>query len=503
MDNSAQPAQAQPTAQPHQPMPEPLDPIHAEFEARSQPAEIKVLAHDEILNAILETIEPIDFRAISGLDDGEHLPQKHLLVMCIDELLSKVKEQNFGLTRKDDSIFAFNGAFWKELDRERIKDFLGKVAAKLSVGNLEAKHYEFKDKLYKQFLSSAYFEPIHQNTDVVLLNALNGTIEITKDTQTVRAFNRTDFLTYQLTFEYDEAATCPMFQNYLDRVLPERELQDVISEFFGYVFTTGLKLEKALLLYGGGANGKSVIFDTINALLGKENIANFSLSNLLEEHNRALIAHKLLNFGSEINATKTRDEFKILVSGEPIQARLKYGQSFTMTNYAKLAFNCNELPKDFDHQHAYFRRLLIIPFRVKIPDAEQDSNLAKKIIKTELAGVFNWIIAGLKRLLKAEKFTESKIVEQTIANYKKESDSVAMFIDENGYKPSSNSHVLLKELYANYRGFCLEDGTSALKRMNFKKRLEAIGFQTIEVSNLVRVYLETINNSEIENGLKF
>jgi putative DNA primase/helicase len=499
----------QPQAQGFQPTLEPqptkidVDAFRAEFENLSKPAETKVLAHEEILKAILETIEPINFRTIAGLDDGEHLPQKHLLVMCIDELLSKVKEQNFGLARKDDSIFAYNGAFWKELDRETIKDFLGRVAAKLSVGNLEAKHYEFKDKLYKQFLSSAYFEPIHQKTDVVLLNTLNGTMEITKNSQTVRAFKREDFLTYQLPFEYDANASCPTFQNYLAKVLPEQELQDITAEFFGYVFTKNLKMEKAMLLYGSGANGKSVLFDVVNALLGKENIENFSLSNLLEEHNRALIAHKLLNFGSEINAAKTRDEFKNLVSGEPIQARLKYGNSFTMMNYAKLAFNCNELPKDFDHQHAYFRRLLIIPFRVKILDAEQDANLAQKIIKTELAGVFNWIIDGLKRLLKAEKFTESKIVKETLDTYKKESDSVAMFIEDKGYKPSSTDYILLKVLYAEYRMFCLEDGTSALKKMNFKKRLEANGFPIEEVSNLVRVYLETTNESEVEKGFKF
>jgi putative DNA primase/helicase len=466
------------------------DGYEEEFKNFSKSAEKKILAHEEILKAILETIEPINFRTIAGLDDGEHLPQKHLLVMCIDELLSKVKEQNFGLARKDDSIFAYNGAFWKELDRDTIKDFLGRVAAKLSVGNLEAKHYEFKNKLYLQFLASAYFEPIHQNTAIVLLNTLNGTMEITKDSQTVRAFKREDFLTYQLPFEYDQNANCPMFQNYLAKVLPEQELQDIIAEFFGYVFTKNLKMEKAMLLYGSGANGKSVLFDVVNALLGKENIENFSLSNLLEEHNRALIAHKLLNFGSEINAAKTRDEFKNLVSGEPIQARLKYGNSFTMTNYAKLAFNCNELPKDFDHQHAYFRRLLIIPFRVKIPDAEQDANLAQKIIKSELAGVFNWIIDGLKRLLKAERFTESKIVKETIATYKKESDSVAMFMDDKGYKPSSTKHIFLKNLYANYRTFCLEDGSSALKKLNFKRRLEENGIPMAEVSNLIRVYLE-------------
>jgi putative DNA primase/helicase len=61
-----------------------------------------------------------------------------------------------------------------------------------------------------------------------------------------------------LPFEFDETATCPMFQKYLDEVLPEKELQHIVAEFFGYVFTKGLKMEKALLLYGSGANGKSL-----------------------------------------------------------------------------------------------------------------------------------------------------------------------------------------------------------------------------------------------------
>jgi putative DNA primase/helicase len=459
----------------------------------TQPAHSKranALPHSEILNSILETLEPINFPQAA-----EGLAQKHLLVMCVDELLAKVKEQSLGLARKDDFIYAYNGEFWKELDREMMKNFLGKAAAKLGVHTLEAKHYDFKNKLYLQFLSSAYFEPI-MPTDAVLLNTQNGTVEITKDSQTLREFNAKDFLTYQLPFEYDETAAAPMFKKYLDRVLPETELQNITAEFFGYVFTKHLKMEKALLLYGSGANGKSVIFDVMNALLVKENIQNFSLSDLMAEHNRALIANNLLNYGSEINAGTTRDVFKNLVSGEPIQARLKYGNSFTMRNYAKLAFNCNELPKDFDHQHAYFRRLLIVPFRVKIPENEQDKTLAQKIIKTELAGVFNWLIEGLKRLIETEKFTESDISKQAVETYKLESDSVAMFIDEKGYKPSSTEYELLKNLYADYRMFCLEDGTPALKKMNFKKRLEANGFTIERVTAGNRVYLERARDAE-------
>jgi putative DNA primase/helicase len=229
-----------------------------------------------------------------------------------------------------------------------LKDFLGKAAERFGVNEIEAQHYEFKDKLYKQFLAAAHFEQAEPGNGKALVNLRNGTFEITADSQDLRPFNAADFLKYQLPFDYDETATAPVFTAYLNRVLPEPELQNIVSEFFGYVFTRKLKLEKALLLYGSGASGKSVLFDVMNALLGRENTSNYSLSDLMQEHNRAQIAHRLLNYGSEINASVTKDVFKNLVSGEAIMARLKYGNSFLMEDYAKLCFNCNELPKDIE-----------------------------------------------------------------------------------------------------------------------------------------------------------
>lgn len=459
------------------------------LESKADPL-LSILDHSDILAAILDSLEPVDFAEKADLKAGEQLPQKHLLVLCIEELLEKAKEQRFNLARKNDFIFAFNGAFWKVLDKETIKDFLGRVAEQLGVNQLEAKHYEFKEKLYKQFLSSAHFEALEPDSETVLINLQNGTFKISKTDQSLDPFRASDFLTYQLPFEYNAAAECPKFKIYLDKVLPEKELQNILAEYFGYIFTKHLKMEQALLLYGSGANGKSVLFDVINALLGRENISNFALSDLMLEHNRALIANKLLNYGSEINAGVTRDTFKNLVSVEPIMARLKYGQSFTMENYAKLAFNCNELPKDFDHQPAYFRRLLLVPFRVTVPAAEQDKTLAQKIIKTELSGVFNWILSGLQRLLKYEKFSESQIAEDVLAAYKKESDSVALFIDEKALMPSVSRSQLLKTLYTDYRTFCQEDGLAPLKKTNFKNRLETNGFQIERFNDGYRVFLD-------------
>jgi len=221
----------------------------------------------------------------------------------------------------------------------------------------------------------------------------------------------------------------------------------------------------------------------LKTAVGRENTVNYSLSDLMQEHNRAQIAHKLLNYGSEINASVTKDVFKNLVSGEAIMARLKYGNSFLMEDYAKLCFNCNELPKDIEQTEAYFRRLLIVPFRVTIPEAEQDKDLAQKIIDGELSGVFNWVLAGLRRLLKNKKFTASKIAEEALNDYKRESDSVACFLDES----ERESEGLLRDVYRDYKTYCSDSGVKALGKQKFRRRLELHGFEVEKINLGMRV----------------
>ena len=445
------------------------------FITGANPANAKI-KHQDVLREILDLfgeMENLNFRALADLDEGEKLTQKHCRVICVSELLKIVREKHLGLARKHDFIHAYNGEFWSEINKDALENFLCGLAQKQGVKWLEARDYEFRQKMFKQFLADAYFEPINAPEKTVLINLRNGTFEINDQQQTLREFRAADFLTYQLPFDFDDRAVCPLWRKFLNRVLPEPELQAVLAEFFGYVFIKHLKLEKALVLFGEGENGKSVVFDVMNALLGETNISRFSLSNLMEEHNRALIANKLLNYGSEMNAKNINvDIVKTLVSTEPIQARLKYGQSFELEalKYAKLCFNSNSLPKDVEHTHAYFRRLMIMPFRVKITAQEKDVQLAGKIIEQELSGIFNWILEGLRRLLTNKNFTQSKIIDEQLAEYKKESDSVALFIDETNEIAFVGLSV--KTAYADYRSFCFDCGYKPLGRNNFSKRME-------------------------------
>jgi putative DNA primase/helicase len=444
---------------------------------------VEVKAHEKILEEFLSEIQTIDFHQILGINSQAKIQQKHLVVLVIDEILKNIRQNDFGLCAKNDFIYLFNGAFWKPIDRDEFRSFLGKASARLGVYEIEAKHFAFRDSLYKQFIAIADAPKINE-TENVLVNLQNGTLEVSENGFRKREHRREDFLTYQLQFAFDETAKRPLFDAYLNRVLPDAELQNILAEFIAYCFTRHLKLEKCLFLYGTGANGKSVFFDVISALLGSENITSFSLNNLNEEHNRALLNNKLLNYSSELGGKKPIDSdlFKKLVSGEAVQCRLKYGNSFFSVRYAKLMFNCNELPREIEFTNAFFRRFMIIPFTETIPEIEQDAELANKIIKSELSGVFNWILDGLNRLLKNKRFTESKTVQQMNKDFREQSDSVHLFISESGYQKSAINFISLKDLYAEYRQFCIDDGLGALKKLNFTKRLEAQDFQT-EIKN--------------------
>jgi putative DNA primase/helicase len=186
------------------------------------------------------------------------------------------------------------------------------------------------------------------------------------------------------------------------------------------------------------------------------------------------------------------DLFKKLASGEAFTARSPYGRPFEVRNYAKMIFNANELPKDTEQTNAFFRRFVIIPFDVTIPTEEQDRELHRKIIAGELAGVFNWVLEGLKRLLSNKKFTDCPAIDETLKQYRIESDSAQMFIDENNYQPSSNERMLLKELYQRYKTFCCEDGYRACSNRTFSDRLRAKGFEIIKSGDRY-VYIEKKN----------
>ncbi len=442
-------------------------------------------SQDEIFDKILESITKVNFRKLAGqkfIEDTEKkLEQKHYIVLVTENVVEKAKELGYHLAMNNGLIYVFNGRYWVSIPESKLEVLLGKCALKMGVDMIESKFFRFRENLLNQFFSSAYFAKPENSRDNVLINLQNGTFEISINKQGLRTFESKDFIKYQLPFSYNPKAKAPMFRQYLETVLPEIELQNILAEYIGYVFIKNLKLEKVLLLYGSGANGKSVFFEIINALLGRENVSNFSLTSLNNETYRSNLEDKLLNYGSEIKGSLESDIFKQLASGEPIGAKRLYKDPFTMYDYAKLMFNANELPKDVEHNEAYFRRFLIVPFLVTIPQEKRDPELPKKIISNELSGVFNWVLEGLNRVIINKGFTYSKTSQGFLEKYKNESDTVYLFLEEQNYKACYDGRGTgLSELYGEYKQYCLAFGYYPSNIKNFRIRLEINKLQIIK-----------------------
>jgi putative DNA primase/helicase len=142
-------------------------------------------------------------------------------------------------------------------------------------------------------------------------------------------------------------------------------------------------------------------------------------------------------------------------------------------------FNCNELPRDVEQTDAFFRRFLLVPFDVTIPEAEQDKGLSGKIIGSELSGVFNWVLAGLQRLLAQERFTDSPAVRNALDQYRRRSDSVLGFLEDQALKPSTTESKPLKDLYVSYISHCKDTGSHPCGQNTFSERLRNSGFTMV------------------------
>lgn len=449
----------------------------------------------QLLEQLLPDLEAESPRKAAGLADDVVLDERTLLIVTIEHTLKVAQEKNWPLVSFEQGLYIYSGTFWLVISEDAIRDFLGKAAERIKIDPFIARHFRFRENLLKQFFSSAYFQPPQPPKDQVLINLQNGTFVIDRGKFYLKPFDRNDFLRYQLPFAYDPNAEANRFKKYLNRVVSE-EKQNILSEYLGYLFikASQLKLEKVLLLYGSGSNGKSVFFDCVMKLLGSENITNFSLQSLTDNngYSRASISGKLLNYSSEISSKLDVTKFKLLASGEPIECRQIYGKPFILTQYPKFIFNCNNLPKDLELNEAFFRRFLIIHFDQTISPEERDVELSTYLTSHELPGIFNWSLKGLDRLLSQQGFTRCTEVDMFIENFRKESDSVQIFLEETRYQVSSTDHVFLKDLFEEYKFFCKDNFYPLISNRAFAERLRSGGIKVHRISSGNVVFVKKV-----------
>lgn len=306
---------------------------------------------------------------------------------------------------------------------------------------------------------------------------------------------------YVLGYDYDATALCPAFDQFLkDVTLGDESLEKLLLEYAGYALSGDeCWAQKALVLEGSGANGKSTLMNVFRALAGKDNYASLTLSELKAEGNRQMLDGKLFNMAEETPNKALMDSslFKNLVTGGETQVRQLYKKPYVMRNRAKLVFACNELPDSHDATTGYFRRFIIVPFRAtfSVEAGTADPFIEGKLLQ-ELPGIFNKVLAAYRSIRGAKKFSQSSKVVEALEAYKLEVDGVSRFLHEQvtvaspapvaqADRPSASPawthqgedgvfYATISELYETYSHWCISENEKPLALRKFTGRMRAL-----------------------------
>ncbi len=194
-------------------------------------------------------------------------------------------------------------------------------------------------------------------------------------------------------------ASCPFIDKIFSQLVDD---PTHLYELAAYCLYRAYPYQKWFFLYGTGGNGKTVYSVILERLLGKENIASITPHHFHDNRFAAADLYgKFANLAGETQykMLENTEILKQLVGSDLLRAERKYRNPFHFTNFSKMIFSTNELPKTKDKTTAFYRRLSLIEFPNKFEGTQrQDLLLLQKITVREIEGLAFKCLGYLKCL---------------------------------------------------------------------------------------------------------
>jgi P4 family phage/plasmid primase-like protien len=301
------------------------------------------------------------------------------------------------------------------------------------------------------------------------------------------------FSTTCLPYNFDPAATCPTWERVIAENLesdPERIA--IIQEWAGLSLVFDTSFQKFLILVGEGGNGKSVVCAWLTALLGASNVSNVSLESFSVRFQLASTLGKLANIAAEIGEIDKAAEghLKSFTAGDRMQFERKLKDPIEAVPTARLVLATNNLPRFADRSSGIWRRMIVMPLRVTIPDDRKIPGLDQAEwwdASGEMPGAFNWAMEGLRRLYRQGRFTSSSICNTELTQHRIDSNSAKGFLTQRyAIDPTFREAIATQTAYAEYVKWCEENGYRAVASNAFGKEIRR-EFPTAQES---KVYLD-------------
>ncbi len=269
--------------------------------------------------------------------------------------------------------------------------------------------------------------------DPWLLGAPNGIIDL--QTGALRPGRPEDRITMRVRAAFNPDATCPLYDKTVDEIFEANtELIAYFDRYVGYSLTGDCREESLAFCWGGGANGKGTLMNTIGWLLGDyADDLPFSAFELQSRagipNDIAKIANKRFVTASETGEKQRLNEARVkaLTGRDPITARFLHREFFTFQPVAKFWLAMNHKPDVRDDSEGFWRRLHLIPFTASFIGRE-DKTL-KDRLRAEADGILARAVRGCLAWQR-EGLNPPDVVREATKTYRADSMPLARFLDQ-------------------------------------------------------------------------
>ncbi len=306
------------------------------------------------------------------------------------------------------------------------------------------------------------------------------------------------FVCSALQCKYDEYATCPDFEVYLDSIAGgDGKLVQLLWEVIAYLLSRETRAKKIVFLIGKKDSGKSLFADILTGILGEESVSTLSANDFGKQFGLAELMGRHLNICMDLPDVPLSSEavgkIKSITGGDLIRADVKFKEAVRFRATVRLLFGSNAMVRLAYPDQAFAERCIFIPFRYAVPREKQDLQLCEKLLR-ERAGICRKamnVYADLERrgfaFTTVDLGTEN---EGKVINWEKVLD---VFMAEHCELTGNEADRVSSEiLFNSFLTFTSEKGVGSLSRESFSKKFREKTEGKVEKKK-IRIGKETVN----------
>jgi putative DNA primase/helicase len=270
------------------------------------------------------------------------------------------------------------------------------------------------------------------DADPWLLNVANGVLDLRDRRLTPHDPAR--LLTRITAAAYDTDAARPTFDEFLTRIQPDPAMRAFLARLLGHALLGKVVEQVMPVLHGAGANGKSVLVETVLSALGDygatgdpallTDTGNPHPTGVADLFGRRLVAVHETDAGRRL----AEGTVKRLTGETRVKARRMREDFWEFSASHTLLMVTNHRPVIRGDDEGIWRRLRLVPFDVVIPEAERDTRLGDRLL-LEQSGVLTWLVDGYTAWTVDGLAVPDHVRDATSA-YRAESDHLGQWIGD-------------------------------------------------------------------------